>query len=116
MPTLTRRRSDNPLKETWHVYYGDVPVGMIGERSGAPVGLDQWKWTCGFYPGQHKQGTATTFEEARAGLEADWNDLLPELPEDAFDEYRRDRAKVAAIRARGERLPSEIPSSLMRCV
>jgi hypothetical protein len=34
MPSLTRRRSDNPHQVTWHVYYGDVHVGTIGERAG----------------------------------------------------------------------------------
>jgi hypothetical protein len=41
MPVLTRRRSDNPHHETWHVYYGDVRVGSIGERAGVPVDVDQ---------------------------------------------------------------------------
>jgi hypothetical protein len=44
---------------------------------------------------------------------------LPEIPEGAFDEYRRDherRAEIAAIHARGEKLPTELPSSLMRCI
>jgi hypothetical protein len=76
MPSLTRRRSDNPHQVTWHVYYDDVHVGTIGERAGVPVDVDRWKWSCGFYPrlhsGQHKDGTAATFEEARAGFEADW--------------------------------------------
>jgi hypothetical protein len=30
VPTLTRRRSNNPHLVTWHVYYGDVRVGWIG--------------------------------------------------------------------------------------
>ena len=29
MPSLTRRRSDNPHQITWHVYYDDVRVGTI---------------------------------------------------------------------------------------
>ena len=123
MPSLTRRRSDNPHRETWHVYYGDVRVGTIGERAGVPVGADQWGWSCGFYPGlhprRHREGTAKRFVEARAGFEADWNSLLPEISEHAFEEYRSDRAyraEIRAIRARGEKLPSEIRSSLMRCV
>ena len=77
-------------------------------------------WSCGFYPGlhpgQHRYGIAATFEEARAGFEADW---VPEIPEGAFDEYRRVRnykAEIRAIHARGEKLPSEVFSSMMRCV
>jgi hypothetical protein len=123
MPSLTRRRSDNPHQITWHVYYDDVRVGTIGERAGAPVDVDQWQWSCGFYmglnPGQHRYGIAATFEEARAGFEADWKALLPEIPEGAFEEYRRERewrAETRAIRERGEKLASEVFSSMMGCV
>src|ERR1700733_7963523 len=122
MRTLTRR-SDNPHLVTWHVYYGDVHVGTIGKRAGVPVDVDKWQWSCGFYPGlhpgQHRYGTAASFEEARIGFEADWEDILPEIPKGAFEEYRRDRearAEMRAIRARGEKLPSEVFSSMMRCV
>jgi hypothetical protein len=111
MPSLTRRRSDNPHQVTWHVYYGDVHVGKIGERAGVPVDVDPWHWSCGFYPGlhpgQHRYGTAISFEEARAGFEADWNDLLPEIPDGAFEECRRERearAEMRAIQARGSGL------------
>jgi hypothetical protein len=40
MPTLSRRRSDNPHQITWHVHYGDLHVGTIGERAGVPVDVD----------------------------------------------------------------------------
>jgi hypothetical protein len=123
MSVLTRRRSADRHHETWHVYYDDVHVGTIGERAGVPIDVDQWGWSCGFYPGlhpgQHRRGTAGTFELARAGFEADWETLLPEAPAGAFDEYHRDRetrAEIAAVRARGEKLPTEFPSSIMRCI
>ena len=29
----------------------DVRVGTIGQRAGVPVDVDQWQWSCGFYPG-----------------------------------------------------------------
>jgi hypothetical protein len=123
MPSPTRRRSDNPHHVTWHVYYGDIHIGTIGERVGVPVDVDQWQRSCGFYPGlhpgQHRYGIGATFKEARDGFEADWKALLPEIPEGAFDEYRRVRdykAEIRAIHARGEKLPSEIFSSMMRCV
>jgi hypothetical protein len=32
MPTLTRRRDDNPHRETWHVYCGDRAHRLIGQR------------------------------------------------------------------------------------
>jgi hypothetical protein len=118
MPALTRRRSDNPHQVTWHVYYGDVRVGSLGERAGAPVDVDQWQWSCGFYPGRHRYGTAVSFEEARIGFEADWKALLPEITEGAFEEWRRQRdftKEKYASWDRGERMPSQKPSSMMRC-
>ena len=122
MPSLTRRRSDNPHQVTWHVYFGDVRIGTIGERAGVPVDVDKWGWLCGFYPGlhpgRHRSGTAATFEEARNGFEADWANLLPEIPDGAFDEWRHQRdftKEKYASWARGEKLPSQIPS-IMRCV
>jgi hypothetical protein len=70
MPELTRRRY-REIHDCWHVYYGDVHVGTIAPRSGAPVDVDQWGWQCGFYPpshnGRHAEDTAGTFEQrARA--------------------------------------------------
>ncbi len=47
---LTRRRSDNPHEESWHIYSGDVRIGTIGARAGVPVHADQWGWSIGFYP------------------------------------------------------------------
>jgi hypothetical protein len=63
-------------------------------------------------------GTAANFEEASVGFETDWKALLPEIPEGAFEEWRDQRdwteGKYASW-ARGERLPSQIPSSMMMC-
>jgi hypothetical protein len=73
MPTLTRRRAGNPHIETWHIYFEDVHVGTIGTRAGVPVDVDQWGWSCGFYPGlhpgQHRNEAAGTFKQARASFE-----------------------------------------------
>jgi len=123
MTTLARRRSTDPHRESWSIYYGDVRIGTIGERAGVPGEVDQWGWSLGFYPGlepgQHRSGSAATFDQARAQFEVAWANLLPQIPGGGFDEYRRDReyrAEIRAIHARGEKLPSEVPSSLMRCV
>lgn len=71
MPELTRRRHNDPQRQGWDVYYGDVRVGHIGERAGVPKIVDQWGWTCGFYPGcdpgEQQHGIGATFEDARAG-------------------------------------------------
>ena len=118
---LTRRRSDNPHHETWHVYYGDVHVGTIGERAGVPVDVDQWQWRCGFYPGcdpgEFSDGTAPDFFTARREFEAAWRDLSATRTEVDYQEWRDQRDRTArkyASWARGEKPPP--PSSLMRCV
>ena len=67
---LIRRRSTDAREECWHVYYGDVLAGTIAIRSGNPHDEDPWEWHCGFYPGshsgEHKDGTAASFDEARS--------------------------------------------------
>jgi hypothetical protein len=122
MPALTRRIPD-ARNEAWRVFYGDVPVGTIGRRSGVPVHVDQWGWSYGFAPGlnpgQHQDGSAESFELARTAFEEAWQRLLPQIPEGAFAEHHRHRAwraEIVAARERGEKLPSELPSSNMRCV
>ncbi len=45
--------------------------------------------------------------------------LLPQLDEAAFEEYRPDRdhrEKIAAARVRGEKLATELPNSITRCL
>jgi len=60
------------------------------------VDVDQWGWSRGFYPRSHRlehhDGTAETFEQARAVFEAAWRDYLPGCTEADFTEYRRQRA------------------------
>jgi hypothetical protein len=97
---LTRRRSDDPHRESWTIFYDDVRVGTIGKRAGVPVDVDQWGWSCGFYPGQHCDGTTERFDLARAAFGEAWQKLLPNIPEGAFDEWRSDRAHRAEIRAK----------------
>jgi len=117
MTELTRRCFYDSHRESWSIYYDDIHVGAIGRRAGVPVNVDQWGWSCGFYPGlhpgQHQTGSAATFDRARRDFEAARAGLLPKIPAGAFDQYRRDRkcrAEIRAIRARGEKLPSETPS------
>jgi len=70
MPELTRRRSTEARAECWHIYYGDIHAGTIAIRTGNPHDEDPWEWSCGFYPGsqpgEQQNGTAATFDEARA--------------------------------------------------
>jgi hypothetical protein len=110
MPELTRRRSTDAREECWHVYYGDIHVGTIALRSGAPVDVDQWGWILGFYPGtevgEYRDGTAETFDLARADFEAAWKALLPTLADAHFQRWRDARdwtTKKYAIRDVGTR-------------
>lgn len=122
MTALTRRPSADPHREGWDVFYGDVKVGWIGQRAGVPADADQWGWTCGFYPGcdpgQQTSGPATSFEDARAAFESAWERLLRTRTEADFEAWRHWRdwtERKYAMWERGEKLPSQIPSSLMRC-
>jgi hypothetical protein len=122
MPELTRRRSLDHRNECWHVFYGDVQVGTIAIRTGNSHDTDPWEWRCGFYPGshpgEHQSGTAMTFDEARADFEVAWKIFLSNRTEADFQAWRDQRdwtARKYAMWERGEKLPSQIPSSLMTC-
>jgi hypothetical protein len=122
MPELTRRRSTDAPEACWHVYYGDVHAGTIAIRTGIPHDEHPWEWHCGFYPGSHpgeqQIGTAETFDEARADFEQAWLVFLSNRTEADFQAWRDQRDwtdRKYAMWERGERLPSQTPSSLMRC-
>jgi hypothetical protein len=122
MPKLIRRRIADRHRTTWHVYYADVRVGAIGERAGVPVHVDQCGWSCGFYPGlepnQHKSGAAATFDAARAAFEQAWQQMLPNIPEGAFDEYRRHHALQRwkeSMWAAGLPLPTQVAGGRAQC-
>ena len=122
MPALTRRRSKDAHAESWQIFYGDVQVGMIGIRAGVPVDVDQWGWSCGFYPRshhlEHHDGTAETFQQARAGFEAAWQDYMPGCTEADFTGYRRQRDWTAwkyAMWDAGMKLPTQLPDGRARC-
>jgi len=110
MPALTRRRSDDSHREVWLVYFGDVRVGSIGERAGAPVDVDQWQWRCGIHPGcspsEHRDGTAPDFFTARREFETAWREFSAEKTEADYQEWRDQRDRTArkyASWARGEK-------------
>jgi hypothetical protein len=122
MPELTRRRSPDAPDECWHVYYRDVRVGTIAIRTGMPPGEDPWGWSCGFYPGAHPgectDGTAATFDQARADFEQAWAVFLSNRTEADFQAWRNQRdwtGRKYAMWERGERMPAQRPGSLMRC-
>jgi hypothetical protein len=79
-------------------------------------------WQCGFYPpshqGRHYDGTAETFEQARAEFEAAWREYLPKCTEVDFEEYRRQEAWTAwkyAVHDAHLKLPTQSTSGRARC-
>jgi hypothetical protein len=122
MPTLTRRRSPDHRDECWHVFYGDVHVGTIALRTGIPHDEDPWGWSCGFYPGSHPgectNGSAATFDLARAGFETAWRVFLAKRTEADFQAWRRERAWTAwkyAMWDAGCKLPTQSAEGRSRC-
>jgi hypothetical protein len=122
MPELTRRREKEGHQQCWHIYYGDVHVGTIGERAGVPVGVDQWGWKCGFYPGaepnEHRGGSASTFEQARAAFEVAWQQFLARRTREDFAAYRRHcdyQAWKQAMWDANCRMPTQVESGVSSC-
>jgi hypothetical protein len=122
MPKLTRRREVGAHQEVWHIHFGDVHIGTIGERAGVPVDVDRWGFSVGFYPGtepdQYRTGTARTFKAARAAFEKAWRSLLPTLCEANFQRWR-DQRDFTSWKYRmhdcGCRMPTASPTGRSRC-
>lgn len=121
MPHLTRRRY-HERPDCWHIYYGDVCVGMITRRFGCPVDADQWEWGCGFYPGsephQREGNTAVDFEACRVAFEAAWQRLLPDLTEAGFQKWRDQRDLTAWKYAMWDahmKMPTQMPNGRSKC-
>ena len=122
MPELTRRRWTDAPEERWHIHYGDVHAGTVAIRRGIPHDEDPWGWSCGFYPGshpgEHQSGTAATFDQARSDFEAAWEVFLANRTQADFRAWRDQRdwtARKYEMWTTGEKLPSQKPSSMMRC-
>jgi hypothetical protein len=115
-----RRRNNDPHRESWGIYYDDVRVGTIGKRAGVPVEVDQWGWSCGFYPGldpaQYRSGSAQTFDQARVHFVAAWANLLSHVPIGAFDATVSTEQRSGPFTPAAKGCRARHPSSLMRCV
>jgi len=70
----------------------DVHVGTVGERSGVPVGVDQWQRPCGFYPGcepgEFSDGSRPDFFTACREFEIAWRVLSAKKTESDYREWR----------------------------
>ena len=128
MPELTRLRSTDAREECWHIYYGDVHVGTIAIRSGIPHDEDPWGWSCGFYPGcepgEHTNGSAETFDQARAEFVAAWRVFLSKRTEADSQVWRDQRdwtARKYALWDAGKKLeppnygPGKPAHRFMKC-
>src|SRR6266576_4589279 len=72
----------------------------------------------GSHPGEHQSDTAATFEEARADFETAWKVFLAQRTEADFQAWRDAQDWIArkyAMWEAVEKLPSQAPSSLLRC-
>ena len=122
MPHLTRRRDPNHDPEHWMIQFGDVRVGHIGLRTGAPRDAPQWGWACGFYPGteagQHRYGAAATFDDARAAFAQAWQTLAATRTEIDYQAWRDSRDRTAwkyRMHDQGLPLPTQRPDGVAQC-
>jgi hypothetical protein len=68
--------------------------------------------------GDQEDGTAASFDQARADFEDAWQRFLSKRTEADFQAWRDQRdwtARKYAMWKAGERMPSQKPSSLMTC-
>src|SRR3569623_1064040 len=121
MTELTRRRLDTNF-ESWAIFYGDVRIGSISERSGVPPHANQWQWTCGFYPGcgprEMTTGTAADFAEARETFDKAWKALHPQKTEADYQEWRDHRDFTTwkyAMQDKGLQIPTQNTSGVSKC-
>jgi hypothetical protein len=119
MPALTRRRDPEAHHECWHIYFGDICIGWLGERAGVPKNVDQWGWCCGFHPrDRHVSGTAESFGQARADFEMAWRDYLPTCTEADFEANRRQQAWTRwkyEMQETGRKMPTQVPELRSQC-
>ena len=96
-------------------------VGTIAIRTGTPPGEDPWGRACGFYPGSHPRectdGSAATFDQARADFEEAWVCFCRTGPMPTFRSGAMNAIGPSANMRwwqAGTLLPTQKPSSMMR--
>jgi hypothetical protein len=121
MSSLTRRRSAEH-QDCWYLFYNGVQVGLIARRAGAPVDSAAWGSSCGFHPGmdpgEHQDGTAATFDAARAEFDEAWRWVLPRLSQGQLQEWLDHHNMVAwkrQVHDRGLPLPTQRADSQACC-
>jgi hypothetical protein len=91
-------------------------VGAIALRTGMPPGEDPWAWSCGFYPGSHSgectDGTAATFDLARADFEAASQVFLSRRTAADFQAWRDQRDWTAEKYRRFDRHERMPPAAM----
>jgi hypothetical protein len=101
------------------IYYGDVHVGAISERTGNPHDTEPWEWRCGFYPGSSPgectSGTAENFEQARSDFEAAGKVFLSNRTEADFHAWRDQEAWTAENYRRFDRGGRTLPNRTLNC-
>jgi len=105
-------------QECPQIFYGDVRLGTIAKRIGIPNDQPRWGWSCGFYPGSDPgdctNGSAATFLRAISRLPG-----ASVCQSDRGDFQERDQQESTerkyTMRTQGERMPSQKPTSLIRC-
>jgi hypothetical protein len=123
MTELTRRRDQTRAQECWLIYYGDVHVGTISAHTGGPRDEAKWDWSCGFYPGnepgEHRSGSAATFDRAHADFENAWQILLSRRSKADFQAWRDAQAFTAwkyAMWDAAAKLPTQMTAGKARCL
>jgi hypothetical protein len=97
-------------------------AGTIAKRIGIPLTVYPWGWSCGFYPGrdpgEHTNGTAPTFDQARAEFEQAWTVFLSNRTEADFRKWRGSQAFTAwkyRMWDTGHRLPTQSTDGRSTC-
>jgi hypothetical protein len=86
MPALTCRRYQNAQT-------AGTSITVTSTSGRCPADVDQWEWSCGFYPGshpgEHQYGTAETFDQSRTEFETAWAVFLSNRTEADFQAWRQ---------------------------
>lgn len=106
------RRPDPHRPECWRIWCGDICAGWIAKAVGMPDAQNCWTWSAGFYPGSRpgeiKNGTADTFEEAKVKFERAWLAFAASRTPEDFEAWREQEewtARKYAARDAGLTVP-----------